>query len=209
MKFLILVIAATLCTAQNTGLASGILSGVSCAAGSLTGCYDAADEAISYFAQYVRRQVSQSCFENAANSASCATPYSGSVFSFEGFEAALDCTADFVGTYVQCIAPTSNSKLTGIDSDLVAVLKKVGKDIKNVAPKFTQNLAINTFQMGVKQYLYRGIDFTHHVHAMVGAFLKGNKLYGDNYFAYGAALGNFIGFLSSTESLIASAQASE
>ena len=57
--------------------------------------------------------------------------------------------------------------------------------------------------MGVKQYFYRGIDITHHVSAMAGAFLTGNKLNGDNYFSYGQAFGNFAGFLSATEALSA------
>ena len=97
-----------------------------------------------------------------------------------------------MSTYTGCL---TSSALSSIPADLKNSLKKIGSDMKNVVPKFTQNLSIKTHEMGVKQYFYRGIDFSHHVHAMAGAFLNGDKLMsGDNFFSYGVAFGNFIGF---------------
>ena len=142
--------------------------------------------------------VGASCFDQTVSTASCINTVYNDGWSLQGLEDSFSCAGTAVGTYASCVS-SWRGNLNTIPADAANHLKKVSKDISNVAPKFVENLSIKTFETGAKQYLYKGIDFTHHVHSLMGAFQAGKMASGDNFYSYGVAMGNLLQFLSSTE----------
>ena len=183
MKILILVLAASLCLAQDTSLVSGVLSGVSCATGSLSGCYNAASDAVSYFESYLRATTpAQSCTTSAASLVNNAASTYNSGLSWDGLTSLVSTVGSAIDTYTNCL---TSSKLSAIPAELKTTFRKVASNLHNVAPKFESYVSTKTHEMGVKQFFYRGMDATHHIHALAGAYLTGNKLNGDKFFSFG------------------------
>ena len=148
MKILILVLAATMCSAQWTTLATGILSGAACAVGYVSGCITAASDAYSFYSQETSSRLTQtSCLQGVANTvSSIGTTYNDGL-SWSGVSDLVNTLSTGYSAFTNCV---SSSKLSGFPAELKTHFKKIANDVANVAPKLNQMVTIKTHEMGVK-----------------------------------------------------------
>ena len=206
MKILILILAASLCLAQDDSLVTGVISGAACVTTGL-GCYSAVADAADYLYNMLRVATpTQSCTSTASSIINTAvSDYNGEA-SWSGITSLISAAGQVVSIYTtNCVS----SKLQAIPAELKTALRKIASDVHNVGSKFNSYVSTKNHEMGVKQFFYRGMDVTTHVHAIAGAYLTGSRVNGDKFFSFGTALGNFAGFISATESLSTSVNPSE